>query len=143
MRRFLLDTNIWTYLVKERDKPSSYPILAANIDALKVKNAEMMLCPTVIAELYAGVNRSMWPDATRKGIESMRKNHRLYETTLAVCRAYGDIASDMKSKGMENGQNTNDIWIAAHAIAHGLIVVTHNVKHFEKIKGLDWQNWMI
>lgn len=35
-----------------------------------------------------------------------------------------------------------DILIAATALHHGLVLVTNNTRHFERIKGLRLQNWM-
>jgi tRNA(fMet)-specific endonuclease VapC len=36
-----------------------------------------------------------------------------------------------------------DRLIAAHALSHGLIVVTHNEKHFADVPGLQVENWTI
>ena len=35
-----------------------------------------------------------------------------------------------------------DLFIAACARAHGLILVTNNMKHFKRIKGLKLENWV-
>jgi tRNA(fMet)-specific endonuclease VapC len=35
----------------------------------------------------------------------------------------------------------NDLWIAAHALATNLILVTNNEKEFKRIAGLKLQNW--
>ena len=35
-----------------------------------------------------------------------------------------------------------DTQIAAHAIAEKLILVTHNVRHFEGTPGLEWEDWI-
>ncbi|MEQ1540444.1 MAG: type II toxin-antitoxin system VapC family toxin [Sphingorhabdus sp.] len=36
-----------------------------------------------------------------------------------------------------------DRLIAAHALSHGLIVVTHNEKHFADVPGLKVENWTV
>ena len=36
-----------------------------------------------------------------------------------------------------------DRLIAAHALSHGLTVVTHNQKHFADVPGLKVENWMV
>lgn len=36
-----------------------------------------------------------------------------------------------------------DRLIAAHALSHGLIVVTHNEKHFADVPGLRVENWTL
>jgi tRNA(fMet)-specific endonuclease VapC len=44
----------------------------------------------------------------------------------------------------ENAAETygfNDLWIAAHALASGLTLVTNNEKEFRRVRGLKVQNW--
>ena len=36
----------------------------------------------------------------------------------------------------------NDLWIAAHAKAAELILVTSNEREFRRIPGLEMQNWV-
>lgn len=37
----------------------------------------------------------------------------------------------------------NDLWIAAHAKAAALTLVTNNVREFVRVEGLDLQNWAV
>lgn len=37
----------------------------------------------------------------------------------------------------------NDLWIAAHALAANLIVVTNNEREFRRVPGLKVQNWAV
>jgi tRNA(fMet)-specific endonuclease VapC len=52
---------------------------------------------------------------------------------------YGTIRADLESKGQVIG--THDLWIAAHALASDLILVTNNEKEFRRVRGLKIQNW--
>ncbi|HEY4713320.1 MAG TPA: PIN domain-containing protein, partial [Aquirhabdus sp.] len=36
---------------------------------------------------------------------------------------------------------SNDLWIAAHAKASGLILVSNNLREFERVDGLFLENW--
>ena len=36
----------------------------------------------------------------------------------------------------------NDLWIACHAIAEDAVLVTHNTKEFNRIKGLSYEDWV-
>jgi tRNA(fMet)-specific endonuclease VapC len=36
----------------------------------------------------------------------------------------------------------NDLWIAAHALAADLTLVTGNVSEFSRVDGLRWENWL-
>jgi hypothetical protein len=53
--------------------------------------------------------------------------------------SYGEIQTDLESKGEMIGNN--DLWIAAHALAAELTLVTNN-KEFRRIGGLKVQNWV-
>jgi len=52
---------------------------------------------------------------------------------------FGEIKSNLERKG--NILEDMDILIAATALSHNFILVTNNVKHFEKIKDLRIENW--
>ena len=53
--------------------------------------------------------------------------------------AYGMIRARLESKGEMIGNN--DLWIAAHAVAARLTLVTDNEKEFRRVRGLKIQNW--
>jgi tRNA(fMet)-specific endonuclease VapC len=57
----------------------------------------------------------------------------------AAAESYGTIRADLESKGEVIGNN--DLWIAAHALASGLTLVTNNEKEFRRVRGLRVQNW--
>lgn len=57
----------------------------------------------------------------------------------AVGRTFGQIASDLRRRGMPIG--AHDTWIAATAITHGHTVLTDNIQHFECVEGLKFQRW--
>jgi len=52
---------------------------------------------------------------------------------------YGSIRAALEAKGDMIGNN--DLWIAAHAKAAGLILVTNNEREFRRVQGLEIQNW--
>jgi tRNA(fMet)-specific endonuclease VapC len=52
---------------------------------------------------------------------------------------YGSIRAALAARGDMIGNN--DLWIAAHAKAAGLILVTNNEREFRRIDGLEIQNW--
>ncbi len=57
-----------------------------------------------------------------------------------AAREYGDIREDLSRKGTIIGGN--DLLIAAHARAEGLILVTNNAREFERVAGLRVENWV-
>ena len=54
-------------------------------------------------------------------------------------RKFSEMKSNLKRKG--NIIEDMDILIAAMALSHNLILVTNNVRHFEKVKDLRLENW--
>lgn len=62
------------------------------------------------------------------------------EYDSAAAFHYGNIRFRLEQLGKPIG--VNDIHIAAHARSHGLIVVTNNLKEFERIEGLRLENWV-
>jgi tRNA(fMet)-specific endonuclease VapC len=53
---------------------------------------------------------------------------------------YGKIRQLLQASGKRIGNN--DLWIASHAIASKLILVTNNVTEFERVPGLKVENWI-
>lgn len=55
-------------------------------------------------------------------------------------KTYGAIRAYLELNGMPVGNN--DLWIAAHAKAQDLTLVTNNEREFRRIPGLKVQNWV-
>lgn len=56
---------------------------------------------------------------------------------LHVARVHARLGSEMMSAGMGVGEY--DLIIAASAVAHDYVLVTHNVTHFEHVPGLEME----
>ena len=61
------------------------------------------------------------------------------EWTDDVSRAFGAIKSDLERRGER--VDDFDVAIAAHAVAYESTVVTRNVRHFDRIRGLCVDAW--
>jgi len=59
---------------------------------------------------------------------------------VEAAHTYGGIREALQAKGEMIGNN--DLWIAAHAKAMGLTLVTNNEREFRRIQGLKIQNWV-
>ena len=53
---------------------------------------------------------------------------------------YGAIRASLEARGEIIGNN--DLWIAAHAKAAGLTLITNNEHEFRRVQGLKIQNWV-
>jgi tRNA(fMet)-specific endonuclease VapC len=58
-----------------------------------------------------------------------------------AAEAYGTMRAELESKGQMIGNN--DLWIAAHAKAEGLTLVTNNEREFRRVRGLKVENWAV
>ena len=55
---------------------------------------------------------------------------------------YGKICAMLQRQRTPIGVMDMDMLIAAHAKAKGLIIVTNNVREFERVEGLGLENWV-
>lgn len=54
---------------------------------------------------------------------------------------YGSVRAQLEATGKMIGNN--DLWIAAHALASNLTLVTNNEREFQRVHGLKLQNWPV
>jgi tRNA(fMet)-specific endonuclease VapC len=57
-----------------------------------------------------------------------------------AARRYGEIRAYLERQGTPIGDS--DMRIAAIALVHNLIVVTGNVRHFQRVPNLAVENWL-
>jgi tRNA(fMet)-specific endonuclease VapC len=131
----MLDTNTLIYLVK--NKP---PSVAARLNALGEEDTVCMSFVTC-AELLKGA------EGSERRAEVIRLLHGLvrqvpvvYATGPAICEHYAVHAMRLRTHGTPIGGN--DLWIAAHALAEGAVLVTNNEAEFGRIEGLAIENWV-
>ena len=130
--RFLLDTNICIYI--RQKKPQQ---VLRRFQDLRVGEAAISVI--TYGELVFGANRS------RQRVNALERLNELLNLLPALPlpeaagQSYGAIRAELASRGEMIGNN--DLWIAAHAVSAGLILVTNNEKEFRRIDGLKLQNW--
>lgn len=125
---YLLDTNIVIAMV-------------ANDAAVQegIRNAgEVYLAAPVIGELYYGARKSGKPAENVASIDSLTQRFPRLDCDLETAQWYGIIRNQMQRKGRPIPNN--DIWIAAIAIQHDLVLVTRD-SHFEEVDTLQVQRW--
>jgi len=60
--------------------------------------------------------------------------------TPKAAQHYGSIRASLEMMGQPIG--VNDLHIAAHARSEGLVLVTNNIREFEKVPALQVENWV-
>jgi tRNA(fMet)-specific endonuclease VapC len=90
-----------------------------------------------VSELLHGVHRAKDGTArTRRAafVESLLSDVEALPITMAVARIHAEIWSALKEDGELIG--AHDLWIAATALRYGMVVVTANIRDFERVPGL-------
>lgn len=130
--RYLLDTNIISHLVKE---PSG--IVAQKIAAV----GESRICTSLVVacELRFGAAKKGSPKLAAQ-LEAILSALDILPLEEPVDRHYADIRLHLHQSGLPIGHN--DLLIAAHARAIGLIMVTNNTREFLRVPGLQLEDWI-
>ena len=84
---------------------------------------------TVAGELACGRTASGLHDWQR-----LCRPYRVLPWSIDISWQYGEIYRRLQSTGQLIG--TNDLWIAATALVHGMGVVTSNTREFQRVTGL-------
>ncbi len=129
---YMLDTNICIYAIK--NKPEQV------LNRLK-ENLHSGICISAItlAELKHGVEKSNYPDKNNMALLRFLSIMKVLPFTDIAANEYGKICAFLQKRGTIIG--TMDILIASHAKSNNMILVTNNVREFERIPDLQIENW--
>jgi tRNA(fMet)-specific endonuclease VapC len=130
--RYLLDTNIIVYVLSGR-----YPVLRSRIDRLAPGQAVTSV--VVCGELHYGIAKSSRREDALQRLGALLELVPELSLPPTTAEHYGDIRAELSARGTPIG--ANDLWIAAHARAARLTLVTNNVREFERVHGLKLENW--
>lgn len=133
--RYMLDTNILIYLIK--NKP---PEIAERINALDPSD-ELWMSFITYAELLKGAERSTRKSEVLKRLTELTRSLPVhYQISELLCEHYATHFTRLRNAGTPIG--ANDLWIACHALSEDCTLVTNNLKEFRRIKGLSLENWV-
>jgi len=130
--RYLLDTNICIYIRKKKPERVSQRFH-------KVGFGEAAISVITYGELLYGANKSAQRPRSLATVEEFVRIVPPLPLPENAGEAYGFIRAELESRGEMVGPN--DLWIAAHALASGLTLVTNDEKEFRRVRGLKIQNW--
>ena len=126
--KFLLDTNIIVAWLKGETT------IANKIDKAK----EIHIPVIVLGELYYGALYSTQVEKNTQQIKTVTVNYNILTVDEEPTIAYGNIKAALRKKGKPIPEN--DIWIAAIAMRHELVLVTRD-KHFKEIESIKAKFW--
>ncbi|MBI3537043.1 MAG: type II toxin-antitoxin system VapC family toxin [Chloroflexi bacterium] len=130
---FILDTDICIYWLKGnatvRDR------------FYKAGASEIAISVITIAELFYGAYNSSRMNENLGQVETFTNGIDILQLSLVALRKFGE----MKSTLQKSGQLITDfdLLIASTAIAENRVLVTNNIKHFDRISELKLENWLL
>ena len=130
--RYLLDTNICIYIRQKRPDEVLRRFR-------KLRPGEAVLSVITYGELLYGAVKSERPGAALERLRELINLLPALSMPETAAEAYGTIRAKLEAKG-EMIRN-NDLWIAAHALASKLTLVTNKEREFQRVRGLKVQNW--
>lgn len=132
MLKYLLDTNIVIYVIKQR------PL--AVLDIFNRHHGRMAISSITLAELAHGAEKSSDLSRNMAVVEDFVSRLDVLAYDDKAAWQYGNIRAMLEKAGQPIG--LNDLHIAAHARSNGLTLVTNNLREFEKVPGLLLENWV-
>ncbi|MDK4528983.1 type II toxin-antitoxin system VapC family toxin [Kingella kingae] len=130
---YLLDTNILIYIQKNNP-----PTVREKINNLP-NSAQLVMSFVTYAELLKGTYGSQNPEKAQANLNALTRIISVLPFHEAMPEHYANWANQLKKQGKPIGNN--DLWIAAHALAVGAVLVTHNTKEFSRINNLQLEDW--
>jgi tRNA(fMet)-specific endonuclease VapC len=132
--RFLLDTNICIYIRQQRP-----PAVLERFQQLK--SGEAVLSVITYSELIYGAEKRQFREQASRQLAELAGLLPVMALPSRAGQNYGAIRAALEAKGEMIGNN--DLWIAAHAKAADLILVTTNEREFHRVQGLSTENWAV
>lgn len=131
-RRFLLDTNIVSDLVRNPQGAAAAKIAKVGEDAIATSII-------VVAELRYGAAKKASPRLSRQ-LEAVLGVIETLPFEAPADERYGDLRVALERAGTPIG--ANDLLIAAQALALDMVLVTDNTREFKRVRGLRVENWL-
>ena len=130
--RYLLDTNIVSAVIKQPDCAIAKRLAS-------MPRETFCISIVVAAELRYGVCHKASTKLAQQ-VEAVLEGIDILPMEEPVDHHYGSIRAELSRQGLPIGQN--DLFIAAHARALGLILVTDNTREFARVPNLKIENWL-
>ena len=131
MLRYMLDTNILIYTIKNRPE-----VVRQNFEA---HDGEMCASSVTAMELLYGAHKSQAVRCNLDVIEGLLGRLTVLDFDLGAAEHAGQIRAELASAGTPIGPF--DVMIAGQARSRGLCLVTNNEDEFERVSGLRLANW--
>ena len=131
---YLLDTNILIFAMKQK-----LPQVVQRM--LECKSADICISSITYGELCCGIEKSHAIEKNRLALTLILSSIQIMPFDSKAAEEYGRIRAYLEKRGLPIGPM--DELIAAHAKSLGHVLVTNNVKEFQRVPNLMVEDWSI
>ena len=132
MMKYMLDTNICIYIIKEKPRK-----VLDKFHTLDIGN--VCISSVTLAELEYGVEKSDYKERNKLALAGFLSSIDILPFSDKAAAEYGKIRANLERQG--NIIGAYDLMIGAHALSENITLVTNNTKEFKRIKNLSLENW--
>ena len=131
--KYLLDTDTFSEMVKGIN-----PKIATRLDSLRTGDAALSVITR--GEIAFGVKIHSLKAPIKARLDRLLDTIETLPLPANAAIYYGELRAHLRRLGKPIGPN--DLWIAAHARALNLILVTNNTGEFSRVPKLKLENWI-
>ncbi|KXU39479.1 plasmid maintenance protein [Ventosimonas gracilis] len=131
MLKYMLDTDIAIYVIKNRP--------AAARAQFQQQQGRLCVSSVTVMELMYGAEKSAQPERNLRDIEGFTRRLSVLDYDEKAAFHTAQIRAELEKSGTPIG--AYDQMIAGHARSCGLIVVTNNIREFQRVSGIRIENW--
>jgi tRNA(fMet)-specific endonuclease VapC len=133
MIRYLLDTDICIYLIKQHP-----PEVLARFQQVQLK--QLSISAITVFELYYGIEKNKSHQRNLAALEKFIEPLTVVDFTVDAAKKAAKIHHHLQQKGMPIG--AYDIQIAAIALSLNMTLLTNNTREFARVEKLKLENWV-
>jgi len=120
----IVDTNIFSYWFKGDTRGKPYLQYAIG--------HQLVLSFATKGELYYWAMNSRWGPLLMRKLKETIAEHPILNSNDAICQKFAQVRMQLKDEPI----SYDDYWIAACALKFDCPILTNDVKHFFRIKGV-------
>jgi tRNA(fMet)-specific endonuclease VapC len=132
MLKYMLDTNICIFAIKH--KPQEVR------EAFNRYHDQLCISTVTLMELIYGAEKSASPEKNLAVVEGFAARLDVLEYNHEAAAHSGQLRAELGRIGKPIGPY--DLMIAGHARSRGLVLVTNNVREFDRVAGLRVEDWV-
>ncbi|HFJ2066688.1 TPA: type II toxin-antitoxin system VapC family toxin [Salmonella enterica] len=135
-RTYMLDTCICSFIMREQPEA-----VLKRLEQTVLRRHRIVVSAVTYAEMRFGCTGKKASPRHAQLVDAFCSR---LDAVLAWDRAAVDATTEIRAVLAAAGTpiGSNDAAIAGHAIASGAILVTNNVREFERVPGLQYEDWV-